>query len=174
MKRNNKAAPYPHIPKQGQFEILGRPNLKQTAPKEVEQLIRELIQDEKNVDFEVIERSTESSNKITSQYTPPNTNNKTQKSSSKITPALLDPTKSKTRVTKTVEITDMPKVSNIDKPSHPRIKKITEILDTPELSVNTADWALTAETPPITEFNRNKQVLQIQDPKKNTTKRTPS
>ena len=36
MKRNNKAAPYPHIPKQGQFEILGRPNLKQTAPKEVE------------------------------------------------------------------------------------------------------------------------------------------
>ena len=68
----------------------------------------------------------------------------------------------------------MPKVSNIDKPSHPRIKKITEILDTPELSVNTADWALTAETPPITEFNRNKQVLQIQDPKKNTTKRTPS
>lgn len=36
MKRNNKAAPYPHIPKQGQFEILGIPNLKQTAPKEVE------------------------------------------------------------------------------------------------------------------------------------------
>ena len=42
----------------------------------------------------------------------------------------------------------MPKVSNIDKPSHPRIKKVIEILDTLELPVNTADQALTTETSP--------------------------
>ena len=63
-----------------------------------------------------------------------------------------------------VEITDMPKVSKIDKPSHPRMKKIIEILDTPELLVNTADQALTTETPPTTEFNRIKKVIQIQNP----------
>ena len=48
---------------------------------------------------------------------------KTRKSRSKITPAVLGKTKNKNRVTKVVEITDMPKVSNIGKPSHPRIKK---------------------------------------------------
>ena len=42
----------------------------------------------------------------------------------------------------------MLKVSNINKPSHPRIKKIIEIPDTPELPVNTTDPALTTETPP--------------------------
>ena len=52
----------------------------------------------------------------------------------------LDATQSKTRVTKIVEITDISKVSHI----HPRIKKITEILDTPELPVNTIDQALKA------------------------------
>ena len=36
-----------HVPKQGHFEISGRPNLKQTAPKEVEELISELIKEEK-------------------------------------------------------------------------------------------------------------------------------
>ena len=58
----------------------------------------------------------------------------------------------------------MPKVSNIDKPSHPRIKKVIEILDTPELPVSTADQALTTVTPPTTEFNRIKNVIQVQDP----------
>ena len=57
----------------------------------------------------------------------------------------------------------MPKVSNTDKPSHPRIKKIIEILDTPELPVNTADQALATETPPTTEF-RIKKIIQVQDP----------
>ena len=58
----------------------------------------------------------------------------------------------------------MPKVSNIDKPSHLRIKKIIEILDTPKLPVNTAHQALTTETPPTAELNRIKNVIQIQDP----------
>ena len=58
----------------------------------------------------------------------------------------------------------MPKVSNIDKSSHPRIKKIIEIADTPELPVNTTDLTLTTETPPTTEFNRIKKVIQIHDP----------
>ena len=57
----------------------------------------------------------------------------------------------------------MPKVSNIDKPSHSRIKK-NEILNTLELPLNSVDQALTAETLPITEFNRIKRVIQIQDP----------
>ena len=43
-----------------------------------------------------------------------------------------------------MELTDIPKISNIDKSSHHRIKKIIEILDTPELP---ADQALTKETP---------------------------
>ena len=38
----------------------------------------------------------------------------------------------------------MPKVRNIDKPSNPRKKK-TEILETPQLTVNTTDQALTTE-----------------------------
>ena len=58
----------------------------------------------------------------------------------------------------------MPKVSNTDKPSHPSIKKIIKVPDTPELPVNTADPALTTETPPTAEFNRIKKVIQIQDP----------
>ena len=61
-------------------------------------------------------------------------------------------------------ITGMPKVIIIDKPSHPRIKKIIEILDTPELLVNTAGPALTTETLPIVEFNRIKKVIQVLDP----------
>ena len=40
----------------------------------------------------------------------------------------------------------MPKVSNTDKLSHIRMKKTVKILDTPELSVNTADLALAAVT----------------------------
>ena len=51
-----------------------------------------------------------------------------------------------TRVTKVVEITDIRKVSNLDKPSHPRIKKIIGIVDAPELPLNTTDQALTTET----------------------------
>ena len=61
-------------------------------------------------------------------------------------------------------ITGMPKVINIDKPSHPRIKKIIEILDTPELLVNTAGPALTRETLPTVKFNRIKKVIQVLDP----------
>ena len=57
-------------------------------------------------------------------------------------------TKHKTQVTKAVEITDIPKVSNIDKPSHLKIEKFLEISNTPELPVNTADQALTTESPP--------------------------
>ena len=38
----------------------------------------------------------------------------------------------------------MSKISNTDKPSHPIIKKIIEILDAPELPVH---QALTTETP---------------------------
>ena len=49
-------------------------------------------------------------------------------------------------MTKVVEITDIRKVSNIDKPSHPRIKKIIGIIDAPELPLNTTDQALTTET----------------------------
>ena len=44
----------------------------------------------------------------------------------------------------------MPKVSNTDKPSHIRMKKTVKILDTPELSVNTADLAFTAGTLALT------------------------
>ena len=57
-------------------------------------------------------------------------------------------TKHETQVTKAVEITDIPKVSNIDKPSHLKIEKFLEIPNTPELPVNTADQALTTESPP--------------------------
>ena len=97
--------------------------------------------------------------KITAPVYPTQNKNKTHKPSSKITPTILDTTKNKARVTKAVEITDMPKVSSIDKPSHPRIKKIIEILDTPELPVNIAYQALTKETPPTTEFSRIKKEI---------------
>ena len=76
---------------------------------------------------------------------------------------MLDTTKNKDRVTKVVETRDMPKVSKINKLSHPRITKINEILDTPESPVNTADQALTTETPSTTELNRIKKAIQIQD-----------
>ena len=76
---------------------------------------------------------------------------------------MLDTTKNKDIVTKVVETRDMPKVSKINKLSHPRITKINEILDTPESPVNTADQALTTETPSTTEFNRIKKAIQIQD-----------
>ena len=56
---------------------------------------------------------------------------------------------------------DMLKVSNIGKPSNPRIKQVIEVFDTPELPVNTADQALTAETLPTAEFNRIKKIIQI-------------
>ena len=55
----------------------------------------------------------------------------------------------------------MLKVSNIGKPTNPRIKQIIEVLDTPELPVNTVDQSLTTETLPTTEFNRTKNIIQI-------------
>ena len=138
----------PQVPKQRQFGTSSRPNLKQTAPNEVQELTSDLTEEGTNADFEVTERSAESSDKITAQVYPIQNKNKTHKPSSKIKPTILDTTKNKARVTKVVEITDMPKVRNIDKPSHPRIKKVIEILDTLELPVNTADQALTTETSP--------------------------
>ena len=68
-----------------------------------------------------------------------NTNNTTQKSSSKITPSVLNRTKNKTRVTQVVEITAILQVSCIEKSLQPRITKIIEIIDTPELPLNTSD-----------------------------------
>ena len=56
---------------------------------------------------------------------------------------------------------DMLKVSNIGKPSNPRIKQVIEVFDTPELPVNTADQALATETLPTAEFNRIKKIIQI-------------
>ena len=138
----------PQVPKQRQFGTSSRPNLKQAAPKEVQELTSDLTKEGTNVDFEVSERSAKSSDKIRAPVYPTQNKNKTHKPSSKITPTILNTTKNKARVTKVVEITDMPKVSNIDKPSYTRIKKIIEILDTPALPVNTADQALTTETPP--------------------------
>ena len=89
----------------------------------MQELTSGLTGDWTNVDFNVTERSTKSSNKITVPVYPTPKKHKTRKSRSKITPAVLGKTKNKNRVTKVVEITDMPKVSNIGKPSHPRIKK---------------------------------------------------
>ena len=154
----------PQVPKQRQFGTSSWPNLKQTAPKEVQELTSDLTEEGTDVDFEVTERSAKSSDKITVPVYPTQNKNKTHKPSSKITPTILNTTKNKARVTKVVEIAYMPKVSNIDKPSYTKIKKIIEILDTPELPVNTADQALTTETPPTTEFNRIKKVIQLQDP----------
>ena len=113
----------PQVPKQRQFETSSRPNLKQTAPKEVQLLTSDLTEEGADADFEVTEISTESSDKITAPVYPTQNDNKTHKSSSKITPVVLDTTKNKTRVSKVIEITDMLKVSNIDKQSHHRIKK---------------------------------------------------
>ena len=138
----------PQVPKQRQFGTSSRSNLKQAASKEVQELTSDLTEEGTNVDFEVSERSAKSSDKIRAPVYPTQNKNKTHKPSSKITPTILNTTKNKARVTKVVEITDMPKVSNIDKPSYTRIKKIIEILDTPALPVNTADQALTTETPP--------------------------
>ena len=76
-----------------------------------------------NIDFEVTERSTDSSDKKTAPVYPTQSKNKTQNSSSKIIPIVLDTTKNKTRVTKVVAIMDMSKISYIDKLLHPRIKK---------------------------------------------------
>ena len=154
----------PQVPKQRQFETSSRPNLKQTAPKEVQLLTSDLTEEGADADFEVTEISTESSDKITAPVYPTQNDNKTHKSSSKITPIVLDTTKNKTRVSKVIEITDMLKVSNIDKQSHHRIKKIIEILDTPELIVNKADQVLTTEALSTTKINRIKKVIQIQDP----------
>lgn len=89
----------------------------------MEEILSELIEE---VGFEVIDKCTESSDKITTLVCltqDHNTNNKTQKSNRKITTVFLDATKSKTRVTNIVEITDMLKVRKTDKPSHPRMKK---------------------------------------------------
>ena len=82
----------PQVAKQRQFEISSRPNLEQTAPKEVQELTSDLTEEEINVDFEVTERSTDSSDKITAPVYPTH-KNKTHKSSSKITPTVLDTTK---------------------------------------------------------------------------------
>ena len=83
----------PQVAKQRQFEISSRPNLEQTAPKEVQELTSDLTEEEINVDFEVTERSTDSSDKITAPVYPTQNKNKTHKSSSKITPTVLDTTK---------------------------------------------------------------------------------
>ena len=95
------------VPKQSQFEISSRPNLKKTASKELQELTSDLTEEGTNVDFELTEGSTESSDKITALVYPTQNKNETHKSSSKITPTVLHRTKSKTRVTKILEITDM-------------------------------------------------------------------
>ena len=48
----------PQVPKQRQFETSSRTNLKETAPKEVQELTSRLTEEGTNVDFEVTERST--------------------------------------------------------------------------------------------------------------------
>ena len=58
----------PQVPKQRQFELSSKPNIKQTAPQE---LTSDLTEEGTNVEFEVTERSTESSNKITAPVYPP-------------------------------------------------------------------------------------------------------
>ena len=102
----------------------------------MQELTSDLTEEGTIADFEVTERSIENSDKITASVYPTQNKNKTHKSRIKITSTILHTTKNKTRVTKVVEITDIPKVSNVDKPSHPRIKQIIEILNTPELPVN--------------------------------------
>ena len=124
----------PQVPIQRQFETSSRPNFKQTSPNEVQELTSDLTEEGANADFEVTERSTKISDKITAPVYPTQNNNsiQTHKSSSKITPTVLDTTKNKTRAKNVVDITDMLKVSDIDKPLHPRIKKIIEIFDIPQ------------------------------------------
>ena len=100
----------------------------------MQELTSDSTEERANIDFEVTERSTESSDKITALVYPTQNKNKTHNSSSKVTPTVLDTTKNKTRVTKVVEITDMPKVSNIDKPSHPRYTRITSKQSRPSLN----------------------------------------
>ena len=121
----------------------------------MQELTSDSTEERANIDFEVTERSTESSDKITALVYPTQNKNKTHKSSSKVTPTVLDTTKNKTRVTKVVEITDMPKVSNIDKPSHPRYTRITSKHSRPNLNNRNT---------PTTEFTRIEKLIQIQDP----------
>ena len=83
-----------------QFELSSKTNLKRTALKEVQELTSDLTEEETNLELEVTERSTESSNKITALVYPTQNKHKTHKSSSKIAPTILDTTKNKTRVTK--------------------------------------------------------------------------
>ena len=85
----------------------------------MQELTSDMTAEGTNVEFEVNKRSSESCNKITAPVYPIQNKYETHKSISEITPTVLDTTKNKTRVTKVVEITDMPKVSSIDKPSHP-------------------------------------------------------
>ena len=51
----------PQVPKQRQCGTSSRPNLKQTGPKEVQELTSDLTEEGTNVDFEVTKRSAESS-----------------------------------------------------------------------------------------------------------------
>ena len=88
--------------------------LNKQSLKEVQELTSDLTEEGTNVGFEETERSTESGNKITVAVYPTQNKHKTHKSSSKITPTVLDTSKKKTRVTKIVENTDMLKVSNIE------------------------------------------------------------
>ena len=107
------------------------------ALKRKKELISELIDGKTNVDFQVTWKKYlkqwQNNNFVILQPHPKSENQLlTQKSSNKITPTTLDVTESKTRVTKIVEITDIPKVSNV----YLTIKKIIEILYIPELHVN--------------------------------------
>ena len=88
--------------------------LNKQSLKELQELTSDLTEEGTNAEFEETERSTESGNKITAAVYPTQNKHKTHKSSSKITPTVLDTSKKKTRVTKIVENTDMLKVSNIE------------------------------------------------------------
>ena len=68
----------PQVPKQRQFGTSSRPNLKQTAPKEVQELTSNLTEEGTNVDSEVTERSAESGDKITAPVYPTQNKNKNQ------------------------------------------------------------------------------------------------
>ena len=127
-------------------------------------LTSKLTEEGTNADFELTERSTECNEKITIPVYSTQNKNKTQEPSGKITPTVLDTTKSKTKVTKVAEITDIPKISNIDKVSHPRFEKIIEFLDTPALRKNSGDQDLTKKAPPTVEFIKIKKVTEIQEP----------
>ena len=95
----------------------------------MQELTSELTEEGANIQFEVTERRTKSSNKIIAPVYPTQNKHETHKSSSKIRPTVLDTTKNKNRVTKVVVITDkVSKVSNIYKPSHPRTNKKSKFL----------------------------------------------